>query len=510
MNVIDRAIEAAFPGWALRRAYARDMLGTREIVNAHRGGLTTRLDRTTTKSRSYRGETRAERLNKETRRDKARRLYQEDPIGRSLLKTETDNVVSCGFTLESATDSEDFNKEAQARWSEWLEVADIRQMLCGVDLVRQFYLAPRRDGDGAIVLVDRGGESRLQYVPGDLIVSPPGKVGAENVLDGVEVDRTTRPVAFWVRDMDERGRDEYTRVSASNVVYLAPVLDNDLAVRGDSCYSQVFENIDRLNGFQGAVGVAARMAAVFGLIFKEDNGAKQIAGLGTLTNSQGNQQKAITLENGSLKFIGKDSDVVQVQAQQPMSQAPDWIRAECRIIGLPFDMPLELVCKDMSQVNFASARIGLIGYYRACRARQRAFVSRCLSRIYRWWISREVNLQRFVSAVPELYWLHKFMAEGWDYTDPVSEAQADLLQIDMGIKSPQMCAAERGRDYEAVLEQIAASRLLRRLAELPDIGSTYTRDRVEVEAADDFSSEDGHDQPAQAAQSNEEGDDNAA
>jgi capsid protein len=229
-----------------------------------------------------------------------------------------------------------------------------------------------------------------------------------------------------------------------------------------------------------AVIIAARMAAVFGLVFKEESASKQFSGLGTLPNSQGNQQKAVTLENGSVKYIGAGSDVVQVNPQQPMQQTPDFIRAICRLIGAPFDMPLELVSKDMSQVNFSSARIGLIGYYRACRARQKAFRSRCLMRIYRWWLSREVKMGRFLAKVPAEFWPHRFMAEGWDYTDPVSEGQADLLLIDAGLKTRAMAAAERGRDWEEMQIELAAERALRRANDLPDIAGNYTRDRVDA------------------------------
>jgi capsid protein len=70
------------------------------------------------------------------------------------------------------------------------------------------------------------------------------------------------------------------------------------------------------------------------------------------------------------------------------------------------------------------------------------------------------------------------MAEGWDYTDPVSEAQADLLQIDMGIKTRKMAAAERGRDWEEMQIQLKAETAARKLNELPDVAGNYTRDRL--------------------------------
>ncbi len=44
----------------------------------------------------------------------------------------------------------------------------------------------------------------------------------------------------------------------------------------------------------------------------------------------------------------------------------------------------------------------------------------------------------------------------WDYTDPVSEAQADLLQRDMGSKSLKMIITERGRDAQQIARDIEA------------------------------------------------------
>ena len=477
-NFLDRAIEAVAPGWAVRRTLAREQLAT------HRGGVATRTGRPWGRDPSYKGGTTSGRFNQGSRSDRARKVYAEHPIGRALLKTETDNVVSAGFTLQASTPDKAFNDEVENRWNDWLDIADIRGILPGVDLVRQFYRSPRRDGDGGIVLVDRGGESRLQYIPRDLIgTGLSGKWGPDWV-DGIQVDLVGRPVAFNIRDLSEWTGEHDTVVPAGNFIYLAPEIDDDLGLRGDSCYSTIFGYLDQIDGYIDAVIIAARMAAVFGLVEKSDAGVKQISGLGSLMNSQGQQQSAMTLENGMLKRIGNKDDVMQVIPQQPMNQTPDFIRAIARLLGLPFDMPLELVLKDLSQVNFSSARVGLLQYYRACRARQKSFTKRCLARIYRWWLSREINRGRILAAngAPASADLlaHKFLAEGWDYTDPVSEIQADWMQVALGTKNKHQICAERGRDYEETVLERQVERATERLAGLPEVELNTTRDRIEV------------------------------
>jgi len=475
---IERAIAFMSPGWAVRRAIGRMQLNA---VASHRGGVPTRTSTPWGKSTSFRMGASADYRNVDSRRDRSRKVYEENPVGASLLDTETDNIIADGFRLQAKTGDKAFDREAEEKYVAYCDKADIRGMRCGSEHERQIYRSSRRDGDGLVVLVDRGGESREQFIPSDLIRTPYSKVAQPNIVEGIEVDAFARPIAFHVASMDEGGKEAFERIPAANAIYLAPDLDKDLALRGSPCYSRIFQYLDGLDGYIDAVVIAARMAAVFGLIFKEATAAKQFGALGTATNSQGNQQKAVTLENGMVKYIGSGDDVVQVQAGQPLQQTPDFIRIMCRLIGLPFSMPLELVLKDMSQVNFASARIGLLGYYRHCRARQRWFRTTYLDRRYQWWISREQKRQAvgmpgaFVSRFPEKFWGHKFIAVGWDYTDPVSEAQGDLLAMDMGIKSPQMVSAARGWDWEDTQAEIIAARAFRRIHDLPELNSNLSR-----------------------------------
>jgi lambda family phage portal protein len=473
-------IERHFPGWHASRERARADAARYELVASYRGGVSTRTTSGWTTSTSYRAGTSADRTALKNMRDRARSVYRNNAIARTLLETEVNNIIASGITLQAQTNSQDFNAEVEERWAQWMEVADLRGLQGAGQLQRMFYRSSRKDGDAGIILVDKGGQSRLQFIPGDLIQDPMDKNGTVGtVVGGVEVNSYSQPIAFHILDAEEMGKRKTQRIAARNFIYLTPTMD-DLGVRGETCYSTIFDYLDQLSGYVDAVVIAARMGAIFGLILKDENPTKQYQGLGTLTNSNGVQQKALTLENGLIRFVGGDNAVTQVVPQQPMNQTPDFIRAMLRLIGMPFDMPLELVAKDMSQVNFASARIGLLGYYRACRARQRWFVARAMDRIYQWWLSREVAAQRFVSAVPEQYWPHKFQPEAWDYTDPVSEAQADLLQMSMGTKDAQEIAAERGRDLEQIQLNMAAFMAMRRASKLPNVLSTLTRDEPEI------------------------------
>jgi capsid protein len=159
-----------------------------------------------------------------------------------------------------------------------------------------------------------------------------------------------------------------------------------------------------------------------------------------------------------------------------MQQTPDFVRLLLRLIGLPMDMPLELVLYDFSQVNFSSARASLLQFYRAMRPRQRSFATRAMSRTYRWWLSREVKNGTFKSLVPNDFFPHEFMPRGWQWVDPVKEAQAILLQIDAGLTTRQRELKSMGIDPEELLAEQVADMRARDLAKLPPIHSSLTRD----------------------------------
>lgn len=417
-------------------------------------------------------------------RDRGRQVYRENAIARSLLNTEIDNVLAEGMTLQSRTGRRDFDSEVEQRFFVWADQADIRGMLCWGDLQRDAYRNYRRDGDCGTILVDQGGESRLQVVPGDLIQLPDGRANSSTMADGVEVDGVARPVRFWVLDQDEYGKRKFTGVEAANFVYLANTSES-LQVRGETCYQTIFPLLDQVDGYVDAVVIAARMAAVFGLIFKEQNPQTAFEALNTIQNSQGGQQKGVTIENGMMRYIGKDGDVVQVQAQQPMQQTPDFIRAMMRLLGLPFDMPLEIVMKDVSQSNLSSLRGAIQDFHRACRVKQMRFRRKWLDPIYSWWIKREVALGNFKSPVPQNFLAHEFMPRGWQFTNPVQDATAAKLEIDAGFNSVQNICAALGRDAEAIARQNGEMRKVNESNGVPNNHSTLTRDAVEQSTPDE-------------------------
>lgn len=465
-----------FPAWYEQRERAR----VSAAVASFQGGIATRTSESFDDARGYRFGSATDRAEIGTARGRAYQAYRNNPVARALIQTETDNVIGDGLNYQPTTDSEEWNREAKDRYYEWLNVASVRggDIHSGCELQRLLWNRSRVAGDIGWILVARDADSRVQVVPAENIRTPDNLWSDPAVNDGIRYDEQGKPLQFYVYATTEQtGKRTFTPVDARDFVYLHHMEDPQQA-RGETAYMTVFEHLSQLSKYIDGVALAAWMATVMGIVFKQNNAAKQLAALPTLTNSQGDQQKAITFENGMVKYIGTDEDVVQVQASQPMQQTPDFIKAMMRQIGQPFDMPLEVLARDMSTCNFASARIGLLPFYRACRIKAARFGTRW-SRTIQWWLSREAHRspddpKRWKTAFPEDFWKHDLLVNAWDYTDPVSEAQADLLQIDMGTKSHQMVITERGRDGQQILKD--RTEWQDKTADLPAVHSTMTRD----------------------------------
>lgn len=477
MSKLDNLIAWASPKWAYERS------AYRMALNSYKGGVATRTSELWSSANGFRFGTTAERQSIVDACSRAYSAYDNNPVAKTLMDTETDNVIGDGLNYQPTTDDEGWNREAKDRYYEWLEDCSVRggDVETGCEVQRQLWQDSRVAGDIGWILVSRGTpdrlESRIQIVRAENIVTPDGKYSDRNIFNGIRFDAWGKPTAFYVLTTDEYGKRDFATIEARDFVYLPHSTKSNQA-RPPSCYITIFDYLAHLDRYVDGVSLAAWMATVFGIVFKKNNAARQLSNLPLLTNSQGDQQKAITFENGSVKFVGTDEEVAQVQATQPMQQTPEFIRTMFRMIGQPFGMPLEVVALDMSTCNFASARIGLLPFYRKCRIKAGRFGSRW-SRTIRWWLSRERlrsndDPKKWVSAFPADYWNHELLLNEWSYTDPISEAQSDQLQIDMGTKSVQAVIAERGRDAEQILRE--RREWMEKTKELPQTHSTLTRD----------------------------------
>ena len=503
MSLVDKAIEFVSPSWALSRERQRAALAFQRAAYAeygggaaygrHWGAFQGRMERGWGRQPGITGQTWTDRVELASMRDRARMLENNNPIACGMLNRLTDNVVGEGFTLQMKAGTnldpvkdasehgraQAWNAENEERWEEWLIDADVRGMMPGQEMLRLMHRGSERDGDTGMCLVSRGGVPRLQSIEADQIYQPDGEAPRPLFVDGVEMNRAGRPIRFHVLDCPQGGTRQFTSVPAENFIFLPRFkrYGNNI-VRGTTCFETSFSKFDQADGYVDGVVIAARMATMFGLLFKEQTSAQSLQGLNEMPLDGRGLEKAFTLQDGMVRFVGPKDSVVQVTPTQPMQQTPDFVACLLRLIGLPVDMPLELVLLDFSRVNYSSARAAFLQFYQAMLPRQHVFRVKVMTRIFRWWQTLMIRQERFTCPMPPDFARHHFAARGWQWVNPVQEAQTALLEISMGVQSPQRVAARLGRNYEQILAELAADFRARTLLGLPVNLSAMTREAI--------------------------------
>lgn len=408
---------------------------------------------------------------------RARQLERSSAVAESLLDRDVDNVIGIGFRPQARSSSKEWNKRAEGLFADWGEQeADSRGLDSFGGLQRLFYRSKKRDGDAGFLL---NGDGTLRIVESDEIVSPARGVAMPNMVDGVELDGRGRPLAFWLADEgDVSGLNPgyrpglgRVRIPTSDFVFSArrKRAGQTRGVSGFNNTSWLFESLDQ---HIEAVLAAARMAACLGIIHEKKT---RMTGLQTRQDEDGSNYQQFKLQPGAYLQVGLGEKVTQLEPGRPVQNLPELLRLIGRLVGLPFNAPLELVFLDFSQGNYAQARGVMLQAWQGWRCEQ-ADQRRCAGAVWRWKIQ---HFMRTGKLRERSDWnAHRWLCPGWQWIDPTTELDADLLAVDAGMSTLAEVVAKTGRDLEEIAEQRADEIKMFERLKLPIPRSPRTRDPV--------------------------------
>ena len=400
----------------------------------------------------------------------ARGLERNSVLAESLLSRSVENIVGPGFGHQACSGSPEWNKVAEGLWNDWANgPCDVRGLSTLNELTRLTCRARLRDGDQGTILLSGGS---LQCVESDQIVSPSrSAVPTRNMVDGVELDRRGRPIAFHVVDSPDpvlstvRFSSSLTRIPAKSFVYTSKRTRHG-QTRGMPPLARIAWLIEQVDGNIEAVTVASRMAACVGLVIQRD---KRMSGLAE--DSEG--RRRLKLQPGFVAEIGSKDNVTTVSQTQPGTDWPNYLAALLRLIALEFGLPLEIGFLDVSRANYTNLRAAFLQAQKTWRVEQQALEA-WLSAIYRWKILEWVRAGK-LPARPDAF-AHLWQPTPWTWVDPAKELAAKLAEIDAGLNTKTRVALERGRDLVDVIEELKQERALFAAAGIPEVRSNLTRD----------------------------------
>ena len=401
---------------------------------------------------------------------RARWLVRNNGYAINAVESWAANTVGDGIKPISKIADAGHKEELQRLWLAWTDEADAEGLTDFYGLQRRaarevflagevfFRIRPRRAGDGLTVPL------QLQMLPSEMLpLKQTGTTTNGNTIrQGIEFDRIGRRVAyhFFRRhpgDSTDPGlAGELVRVPASEIIHVIdPVEAGQL--RGVSKLAPAIVKLFLLDQYDDAELDRKKVAAMYAMFVTSP------APENPLTPDDEDGPEGVEISPGQIVRLDPGEDVTIGQpADSGGTYEPFQYRTLLQI-SAALGIPYPYLANDMVKGNFSNSRLALIEFRRRVSAWQHSVMAYQLCRpVYARWMDAavlsgalslpgyEANRSRLLAA--------DWLPTKWDWVDPLKDANAEITQIEAGLKSRTQAIAERGYDAEQVDREIAAER----------------------------------------------------
>lgn len=301
----------------------------------------------------------------------------------------------------------------------------------------------------------------LQLVDADLVdetYNVAAGQGQNRIVMGIEVDRHNRPLAYHVytRYAEDSTGEPRTRerIPAEDMLHLFVRWHRSNMPRGVTWFAPVLTSIRHLGEYETNHLVASRAAASKMAFIQNKNGT---AVENFEAPKQGEQPRMFEMEAGMIAELLPGQEIGTYDPSFPTVAYEQFVAAVLRAIARGLKVSYVTMTGDLRQANYSSSRVGLQPERDRWRGLQVWFATHCHRIIYRDWIDI-VALKRTIAVDLRLgsnYYAVAWHGRGWKWIDPLNDLKAAKLEIDIGINSRTRLNAERGYDYEDVVDELA-------------------------------------------------------
>ena len=401
---------------------------------------------------------------------RARWLVRNNGYAVNAVESWAANTVGDGIKPISKIADAARKEELQRLWLAWTDEADAEGLTDFYGLQRRaarevflagevfFRFRPRRAGDSMSVPV------QLQMLPAEMLPLEQTGIGANGnaIRQGIEFDRIGRRVAyhFFRRhpgDSTDPGlAGEIVRVPASEVIHVIDPVEGG-QLRGVSKLAPAIVKLFLLDQYDDAELDRKKVAAMYAMFVTSP------APENPLAPDDEDGPEGVEISPGQIVRLDPGEDVTIGQpADSGGTYEPFQYRTLLQI-SAALGIPYPYIANDMVKGNFSNSRLALIEFRRRVSAWQHSVMVWQLCRpVYARWmdaavLSGALSLPGYEANRSQLLAVD-WLPTKWDWVDPLKDANAEIAQIEAGLKSRTQAIAERGYDAEQVDRDIAAER----------------------------------------------------
>ena len=397
---------------------------------------------------------------------RARWLVRNNGYAANAIESWAANTVGDGISPNSSIEQASRKDAVQRLWLAWTDDADAegltdfyglqRRAAREVFMTGEVFLRfrPRRPEDGLVVPL------QVQMLPSEMLPLNHNAIdGNGNVIrQGIEFDRVGRRIAFhFLRrhpgDSTDPGLSgETVRVAASEVLHVIdPVEAGQL--RGVSRFAPAIVKLFLLDQYDDAELDRKKVAAMYAMFVTSPAPDNPLAP----------PDEEYEVAPGQVVRLDPGEDVtVSAPADSGATYEPFQYRTLLQIsaaLGIPYGY----LSNDGAKGNFSNSRLSLIEFRRRVSAWQHSVMVFQMCRPV-WARFMDTAVLAGALRLPGYdrrraeYLACNWLPTKWDWVDPLKDANAEIAQIEAGLKSRTQAIAERGYDAEQVDAEIARER----------------------------------------------------
>jgi lambda family phage portal protein len=329
---------------------------------------------------------------------------------------------------------------------QWAEQCDMTGRHDLDSMIQLGHMSMRRDGDFGWILANEGPLVKLQAVEADRIGDPAKNGQEENYFGGVKVNDLGQPVFYRVFERTIHGqyRNPVEIEPGAFIHYFDPMRADQY--RGVTAFDTAIPHARDLYELFQMEKLAVKWGASHaGVVAKQDPGFDW-------SQSTVNGTPVQTIEPGKILRLEPGESVTMFQtSSRPSPTFNGFIEALIREVANGLVLPYSFVW-DMAALGGASARIELAMAQRSFLRSQHILTAKVLNKI------RNAVLQRAAAfgLIPNIPTL---MSGKWQFTayitaDEGYQTQADIAELQQGLKTRNQIYAERGMDFETETDTI--------------------------------------------------------
>lgn len=403
-------------------------------------------------------------------RGRSRTLAQNNDHAKKFLRMVKTNVVGPeGFKLQAlaadGSKADAFARgEIEKAWLDWCRKGncEVSRLYSFTDVERLLIETVARDGEAILRhvrgrSVGGGYGYACQVLDIDRLATHLNGTGPEGrIVMGVELNGVGAPVAYHLHESHPNGNfanasSRVLRVPASDVLHVY-TSERPEQHRGIPWMHTAMLRLENLGKFERAALTAARKGAQSLGFFQSPDGEPPP---GEEKDEDGNQIH--TSLEGEFDTLPPGYQFQQFDSKYPSEIYGSFVKDCLRSISSGLGVAYNGLANDLEGVNFSSIRAGVLEERDVWMTLQTWMAEHILTPIFREWLSMALLSGR-LGTLPALkfekFAAHKWQPRRWPWVDPRADMEAKLMAIRAGLDTRRDVAAEQGKDFDDVVEQL--------------------------------------------------------